>query len=193
MLIVFEGPSRSGKSTTMAAVAERLRSRNLRVRELIHPGVLDRELQPIALELAQVIDPLERLLLYATRTCSNAGVVQRALAEDADQILLLDRFLLSLMVLCHHVHGLPRDTVEIVSLLAGRDITVTATVFFDADYDEYIRRGGQLEPIIYDRFRAGFHEEFRCHDGPKHNLEFHRQETPDNVNEVLSFLDEEIF
>lgn len=94
VLITFEGIEGSGKSTQLAALAERLKKDGYAVTVVREPGgtELGEALRSILLEFeAEPIDPRAELLLYlASRAQLIARVVRPALSDG--RIVLADRF-----------------------------------------------------------------------------------------------------
>ena len=186
MIVVFEGPSYAGKSSIREATGALLRQRNVPVAEICHGGTLGGSLRSLMMEREQVLDPIEKLLLYGARLASNTAEVQRALSLAPTSVVLLDRYVISLVVLAHHVLGLPRELVERVSRIASRDLSVDVTVFLDISHREHALRGGKLDRAVFEKYRGGFRAERDRHEGVRMLLSFRGESVEDYAHKVLS-------
>jgi dTMP kinase len=122
--ITFEGTEGSGKTTQIAALAERLRSLGHTVRVLREPGGT-----PIGEELRHTLQhsdanramtpETELLLLNASRAQLVRQVIRPALA--AGEIVLCDRFYDSTIAYQVHGRGMdPKQARRIISFAVGR-------------------------------------------------------------------------
>ena len=124
LFITFEGTEGSGKTTQIAALAERLRSLGRTVRVLREPGGT-----PIGEEIRHTLQyseanqdmapETELLLLNASRAQLVRQVIRPALA--AGEIVLCDRFFDSTIAYQVHGRGLdPKQVRKIISFAVGR-------------------------------------------------------------------------
>src|SRR5436190_18082586 len=92
--ITFEGPDGSGKTTQMAILADRLRSRGLKVVETQEPGgtAVGRQIRAVLLDAKnRALCPITEMLLYfAARAQNFDEIIQPEWQQGA--VVLSDRF-----------------------------------------------------------------------------------------------------
>ena len=154
-LITFEGGEGSGKSTQLAAVAERARAAGLDVVTCREPGgtPLGERLRQALLYTEHPDDtpptPVAELFVFAAaRAQLVADVIQPALADG--NLVLCDRFTDSTLAYQHFGRGLELETVQNAALAAGRDVRPNLTVLLElppavglaraAEQNDYIQR-----------------------------------------------------
>jgi dTMP kinase len=160
LLIALEGTEGVGKTTQVAAVAERLRGRGVPVTVVREPGgtPLGEAIRGLLLDPAGDVAPrAEALLFMASRAQLMERVVEPAL--ERGEVVLMDRFFLSTYAYQIAARGLPEETVRAANALAtaGRapELTVLLTLGAGEGLERARGRGG------VDRMeRAGddFHE-----------------------------------
>lgn len=160
MFLVLEGVDGGGKTTQIARVAARLRSRGRDVVETFEPGAtqLGAALRGILLDSPTPVAPLtEALLLAADRAQHVAEVVQPALARGAD--VVSDRHVPSSLAYQGIARGLGVEPVESLSLVAVDGLEPDLVVVLDLPAPEAATRrddGDRLEAEP-----AEFHEKVR--------------------------------
>lgn len=180
MLIAFEGSSASGKSTLVREVTDQLKKRGLEVHDIkaqmAQMGCLEHELAYVIQHTSVSIDPVEELLLYATRLAYKARLA-RSFDQDQKNIVIVDRYYSSLLALSHYARGLPRQRVNELVNVAIRDYWPDAIIFLDISYADHVRRGGHLRTTRvggqehFEQIRYGFLQEFKKETRPKLFLE----------------------
>jgi dTMP kinase len=162
MFITFEGPEGAGKSTALAALAERLREAGLSVVTTREPGAgsFGRSIRDILLH-GEDLDPKAELLLFlADRSNHVVTVIRPALA--AGQIVLCDRYADSTLVYQAFVRGLDEGFARAGNQFATGGLTPDLTLLFDLDPEIGLRRIQSKDrldsqPIeFHRRVREGF-------------------------------------
>jgi dTMP kinase len=134
MLISFEGPEGSGKSTQLTLLARRLRETGREVIETKEPGgtPVGEAIRDVLLHRDVQISPVVELLLYsASRAALVREVIQPALARGA--IVLTDRFADASRVYQGLAGGTPPFQVELVTSVATDGLEPDLTVILDLD------------------------------------------------------------
>jgi dTMP kinase len=163
LFITFEGTEGSGKTTQIAALAQRLRSLGRTVRALREPGGT-----PIGEEIRHTLQhseanrgmtpEAELLLLNASRAQLVRQVIRPALA--AGEIVLCDRFYDSSLAYQGHGRGLDfRQVQRIISFAVGRtrpDLTLLLMV--PVAVSEARRRARPAERDRMEEADRGFFE-----------------------------------
>ena len=165
MFITFEGPEGAGKSTALAALANRLREGGFDVVTTREPGagVFGKSIREILLH-GDDLDPKAELLLFlADRSNHVATIIRPALA--AGQIVLCDRFADSTVVYQAHARGLDEAFARAGNDFATGGLTPDVTLLFDLDPEIGLRRLQSkdrldAQPIEFHRLvRQGFLKE----------------------------------
>ncbi len=188
MLIVFEGCSKVGKSTTIEHLRARLQAQGARPVALCHPGELDRMMRSWIQHARPPLDPVERLLVYGARLASNAAAARAALDADPRCVAMLDRYTVSLEVLSHDVDGAALGPVSQVAKIAGRELQPDLWVFLDAPFETHQARNGSEPKERYERFRAGFLRAFESISAPKVAIRTDRMDTESASARILERL-----
>jgi dTMP kinase len=159
-LIVLEGAEGVGKSTQLAHLASRLRTRGRTVTTVREPGgtPLGEAVRGLLLDPAGDVDGAAEALLYmASRAQLVAGVVRPALERGED--VLLDRFFLSTYAYQVGGRGLPDDEVRAANRLATGGLVPHLTIVLVLPAGEGLRRASLRGSA--DRLEAeakGFHD-----------------------------------
>ena len=163
LFITFEGTEGSGKTTQIAALAERLRSLGHTVRALREPGGT-----PIGEEIRHTLQPSEAnrgmtpeaelLLLNASRAQLVREVIRPALA--AGEIVLCDRFYDSTLAYQGYGRGLDLKSVRRVISLAvgGTKPVLTLLLMVPIAVSEARRRGRPSRRDRMEEEDRGFFE-----------------------------------
>lgn len=162
MFITFEGPEGAGKSTAIAAIAERLRSRGENVCVTREPGSGDvgRQIREILLNGAQIPPETELFLFLADRANHVATVIRPAL--ERKEIVLCDRYADSTFVYQALVRGIDPEFVATANRIATRGLEPTATFLLDLPAEVGLARlvdkdRMDQEPVeFHRRVRDGF-------------------------------------
>jgi dTMP kinase len=133
MFITFEGPEGAGKSTTIAAIAERLAQGGHEVVTTREPGSgsLGRQIRRLLLD-EEHVDPKSELLLFlADRANHVSETILPALARGA--VVLCDRFADSTVVYQGFANGLDMDFIRAANRFATQGLTPDLTILFDLE------------------------------------------------------------
>ncbi|MYD64407.1 MAG: dTMP kinase, partial [Chloroflexi bacterium] len=143
--VTIEGGEGTGKTTLLAALAERSRSGGLDVVTCREPGgtALGERLRTALLGAdGAAPDPRAELLVFAAaRAQLVAEVIRPALERGA--LVLCDRYADSTTAYQHHGRGLPRETVVAVNAAATGGLTPDLTLLLDLPATEGLRRAGR--------------------------------------------------
>ncbi len=167
VLITFEGPEGSGKSTQVALLAQELEKRNFKVLCTREPGgtALGEEVRKILLNKVEKMEPLSELFLYAAaRFQHTVERIKPALKKG--QVIICDRYLDSSIAYQAYGRGLDLQTVEMVNNLATDLIKPDITILLDLDPEEGLGRfkGRELDRmekenlLFHRRVRQGYLE-----------------------------------
>jgi dTMP kinase len=136
-VIAFEGVDGAGKSAVLGLVAEHLRSRGVSVclprigKE--HRSKPTREIRNLTRDRTNLeLCSRSELLLYAAREAQVLEQVVRP-AIASGQTVLLDRSMLTPVVLGAYGRGLKLSVCEAIAREAGGDLTPDLTLIFDVD------------------------------------------------------------
>lgn len=170
-LVAFEGPEGAGKSTQVAALAERLRAEGRPVLTTREPGgsAAGERIRHVILDPDLAIEPLSEFLLYAA---ARAQLVSEALrpALARGEVVLCDRYAASSVAYQGHGRGLELAFVRELNRRATGGLTPDATVLLDLPSQEGLARtrargaSDRLEradAAFHDRVREGFLAEAR--------------------------------
>jgi dTMP kinase len=165
MFITFEGPEGAGKSTALAALAERIRASGQGVVTTREPGAgaFGKSIREILLH-GDDIDPKAELLLFlADRSNHVATLIRPALSEG--KIVLCDRYADSTLVYQAFARGLDEEFARAGNRFATGNLVPDLTLLFDLDPEiglGRIRTKDRLDaqPIeFHRRVREGFLKE----------------------------------
>jgi dTMP kinase len=159
--VVVEGGDAGGKSTQIALLVDRLRTRGIDVVATFEPGATPAGavMRELLLHSHAPVDPAaEALLMAADRAQHVAEVVRPAL--DAGQWVVSDRFVPSSLVYQGLVRGLGVDAVDAMNALAVGVAPPDVVVVLDvADAVVAARRGEPTDRLEAEG--ASFHAEVR--------------------------------
>ncbi|TFF34577.1 dTMP kinase [Mucilaginibacter psychrotolerans] len=193
MIVAIEGVSYSGKSTLIdslcahggelmfTTVANGVHGFDDSVRQVIH-------------EYGQTLSPEEEIMLFAARLANKAKRVSEYGINQP--ILLLDRFDVSLIVLGHHLRGLPLQEVSRIAQMAVGNVLPDAYIFLDVETDDFRRRFEKdhaTHPIReglahHDRMKKGFDACFRKLNGRKIQINTSWSTTEVCIEQSLNFI-----
>ncbi len=155
--VTFEGIEGSGKSTQIAALAERVRAAGREVVLTREPGGTDHGLRIRAILLAAAspaLEPTAELLLYAADRCQHlAEVVEPALARGA--IVLCDRYLDATLAYQGYGRGLGCDVILELHRHPPLDRRPDRTVLLDLDPVDGLVRARRRNEILGVATREG--------------------------------------
>ncbi len=162
MFITFEGPEGAGKSTTLAAIAQRLREMNFEVVTTREPGAGDfgKKIREILLHGDDLDAKAELLLFLADRSNHVAKLIRPALESGA--IVLCDRYADSTQVYQAYARGLDEDFVRQGNRFATGGLLPDLTLLFDIEPAAGLARIQSKDrmdslPIeFHQKVRAGF-------------------------------------
>jgi dTMP kinase len=164
MLISFEGPEGSGKSTHIARLGDFLRAGGFPVQLTREPGgsPLGVAFRRILLEQGDGLTPLSELFLYeADRAQHVQDVIKPALAGG--KIVLCDRFTDSTLAYQGWGRGLDRRAIQTLNAVAAQNIVPDLTILLDVPVERGLRLAHAMKKG-HDRLeRAGlaFHRRVR--------------------------------
>jgi dTMP kinase len=162
MFITFEGPEGAGKSTAIAAIADRLRSRGLAVCTTREPGAGDigRQIRDILLHGERMPTKTELFLFLADRSNHVETVILPALEQG--EIVICDRYADSTYVYQALVRGLNAEFVAAANDFATGTLEPTITFLLDVPAEVGLARlvskdRMDREPLdFHQRVREGF-------------------------------------
>ncbi len=163
--VTIEGGEGVGKTTLLAALADRAREAGLDVVMCREPGgtALGERLRDALLRAGgDAPDAHAELLVFAAaRAQLVAEVIRPALERSA--LVLCDRYADSTTAYQHFGRGLPRATVDAVNAAATGGLTPDLTLLLDLPPAEGLRRAGRAgdymereDLAFHERVRAGF-------------------------------------
>ena len=163
--VTIEGGEGVGKTTLLAALADRAREAGLDVVVCREPGgtALGERLRDALLRAGgDAPDAHAELLVFAAaRAQLVAEVIRPALGRDA--LVLCDRYADSTTAYQHFGRRLPRATVDAVNAAATGGLTPDLTLLLDLPPAEGLRRAGRAgdymereDLAFHERVRAGF-------------------------------------
>ena len=151
LLIVFEGPDGSGKTTVLEKVYNKLLEDGYDIYKFREPGGTDisEKIREIILDNENIeMNPRCEALLYAASRAQLVGEKLRPLLEKGS-IILCDRFVLSSMLYQGIGRGLGVDEVKNINDFAIGEIRADLTLFLNIDYKTAIDR--KRKNFISDR------------------------------------------
>jgi len=169
MLMTFEGPEGSGKTTQIVRAVQYLRSFGLPVVQTREPGgtpIADQIRAVLLRAENKAITPLTELLLYfAARAQHVAEVVRPAL--EAGKIVACDRFADATWAYQGHARGMDTAMIERLNEIATGGLQPDLTLLYDLPIEEGLRRARSRAERLDDAEREDRFE--------KEALEFHRK------------------
>ncbi len=168
MLITFEGPEGSGKTTQIAHLAAWLKGQGYAVDITREPGgtAIGDQIRGIlmGMENHSLVPEAEGLLFSASRAQLVRQRIRPALA--AGQVVLCDRFYDSTLAYQGFGHGLPLDLLRAITHFATGGLVPHRTLLLDLDPAEGLRRrrdasGQGAEWNRMDDLRLPFHQRVR--------------------------------
>lgn len=160
LFVTFEGGERTGKSTQIEALAERVRATGRAVVTSREPGGtrLGERLREALFEGDSPAPEAELLIFAAARAQLVHELIRPALADGA--VVLCDRFADSTVAYQQFGRGLDATLVSSVNATATGGLTPDLTVLLDMPPEEARARGdGQTDYI--EREQSSFHERVR--------------------------------
>ena len=164
VLITFEGPEGSGKSTHIALLADALRRQGRRVLVTREPGgsPLGVAFRRILLEEGDDLSPMAELFLYeADRAQHVDDVIRPALAKGAT--VLCDRFTDSTLAYQGWGRGIDRAAIATLNRIAAHGVAPRLTILLDVPVERGLKQA-HARKKGHDRLeRAGlaFHRRVR--------------------------------
>jgi dTMP kinase len=169
MLITFEGPEGSGKTTQVQALHDYLRGRGYDVLVTREPGgtPIGDQIRRILLdpENREMLPEAEILLFSASRAQLVGQVIRPALQRGS--IVLCDRFADSTLAYQGYGRGLDLDRLRLITEFATGGLEPDLTIYLDLDVEEGLRRkrlagaAGQESWNRLDRQELEFHQRVR--------------------------------
>ena len=149
--ITIEGIDGAGKSTHLAAIAQRLQSAGATVCATREPGGTPLAEDLRAMVLNRPMDPLtEALLVFAARRDHVLNVIQPALARG--EVVLADRFADASFAYQGGGRGVPIEQLNALEAWACEGLQPDLTLWFDLDPAEAAQRRARAREA--DRFEA---------------------------------------
>lgn len=165
LLVTFEGPEGSGKSTLIAALAARLRAAGVEPVLAREPGgtPIGERIRAVLLDPASaaMAARTELLLMVASRAQLVSEVVRPALA--AGRVVLCDRFADASVAYQGHGRGLGQDLVDRLNAVALEGVSPHLTLLCLLSPEQGLARIGDRSPDRLDAERLDFHQ--RVHAG----------------------------
>jgi dTMP kinase len=160
--VTFEGGEGAGKSTQVAALAERARQAGCEVVVCREPGgtPLGERLRAALFDLERAPEPLSELLIFGAARAQLVGEVIRP-ALEAGALVLCDRFADSTVAYQYYGRGLALDDVAAVNRAATGDLLPHLTVLLDLPPEAGRARGEDGGSDYLERETLAFHERVR--------------------------------
>ncbi len=173
ILINFEGPEGSGKSTQIGMLCSYLRRRRLKVIQLREPGSskIGEKIRRILLDPKnKKMDLICEMLLYQA---ARAQLVQERILPALKQkkIVILDRFLDATICYQGFGGGLDIGLIKQIGNLVTCGIQPDVTILLDLPVKDGLRKSGRLDRIekrslsFHHRVRQGYLKLARGHPG----------------------------
>lgn len=162
MFITFEGPEGAGKSTVMAIVAERLKSRGYAVLSTREPGAgeVGKAIREILLHGGDIHPHAELFLFLADRAQHVERIVRPFLTGGSDRkIVLCDRHADSTVVYQGHARGMDIEELRRLNWLATAGLVPDRTYLLDLPVE--VGLGRLKDPDRLDREPIEFHRKVR--------------------------------
>jgi len=141
ILIVLEGPDRSGKTTQAGLLKSWLEGLSYKVRLTREPGgtAISERIREILLSSENKIKPMTELFLFETsRMQHTLEIIEPAL--EAGEIVISDRYCLSTVAYQGFGRGLPLGTVEKLNEIATDSLEPALTVVFQISDETFAKR-----------------------------------------------------
>lgn len=165
LLVTFEGPEGSGKSTLITALAERLRAAGVEPVLAREPGgtAIGERIRAVLLDPASagMTAHAELLLMVASRAQLVREVVRPAL--DAGRLVLCDRFADASVAYQGFGRGLGQELVDRLNAVALDGVAPDLTLLCLLPPEQGLQRIGGRAPDRLDAERLEFHQ--RVHEG----------------------------
>jgi dTMP kinase len=166
MLITFEGPDGSGKSTQIRLLAERLTAAGHNLLVTREPGgtEIGEQIRHVLHDLKnKAMQPRAELLLYSAARAQLVGEkIKPHLATGG--IVLSDRFYDSTLAYQGYGHGLDLDALRQITAFATQGLTPDLTLLLDIDAETGLQRrkhnAGEWNRL--DDYALAFHERVRA-------------------------------
>ncbi len=161
--VTLEGGEGAGKSSLVAALAERARARGARVVICREPGgtPLGERLREALFGLETAPSPLAELLTFSAARAELVATVIRP-ALDAGALVLCDRFTDSTLAYQGYGRGLDLETVRTVNTAATGELVPDLTLLLDLDPAVGRARGAAGGSDYLEREAIAFHERVRA-------------------------------
>lgn len=161
--VTLEGGEGAGKSTLIAALAERARAQGLEVLICREPGgtPLGERLREALFGLATSPSPLAELFTFAAARAELVRTVIRP-ALEGGALVLCDRFTDSTLAYQGYGRGLDLDTVRMVNAAATGGLEPDLTLLLDLDPAAGRARGATGGSDYLEREALAFHERIRA-------------------------------
>ena len=161
MLITFEGPEGSGKSTHVRLLCAYLRQKNLKVLHLREPGgtVVSEKIRRILLDPKNKgMDDICEMLLYQA---ARAQIVREKVlpALEDGRIVILDRFLDATVAYQGYGSGIDLKVIKQIGKLTTRGITPDLTVLLDISAERGLRKSSSCDRV--ERKSLAYHRRVR--------------------------------
>ncbi|MFC1631721.1 dTMP kinase [Candidatus Omnitrophota bacterium] len=161
ILITFEGPEGSGKSTHVRLLCDYLKGKGLSVLQLREPGatVIGEKIRQILLDAknAEMNAVCEMLLYQAARAQLVGEKVLAALKKK--RIVVLDRYLDATLAYQGYGAGLDLGMIKNIGRLATRNLKPDLTMLLDISAEKGLTRSNSRDRI--ERKSLAFHRKVR--------------------------------
>lgn len=194
ILITFEGPEGSGKSTHLKRLATYLKRKGYRVLTTREPGgtSLSGAFREILLQTGHGLDSLAELFLYeADRAQHLAESVLPALKKG--RVVLCDRYTDSTLAYQGDGRGLDRATIEALNQVASHGRKPDLTVLMDVPVERGLAQARRFKNhhdrlekaglAFHQRVRKGFL--FLANKHPKRFRVIAQQDNPDDTQRLI--------
>lgn len=167
MLITFEGPDGSGKTTQLTLLAEYLTTKGysiLRVREPGGTSIGEQIRNILHSNSNQEMHPHTEVLLYSAARAQLVAQVIRPVFE-VNQLVLCDRFYDSTFAYQGYGHRLDLDTLRIITQFATGGVKPDLSIFISVDPElglERRRKNQGAEWNRLDGLQLDFHKRVRA-------------------------------
>jgi dTMP kinase len=168
LLITFEGPEGSGKTTQVRRLVERLRERGCDVLAVREPGgtSISEQIRDVLHSLGnREMQPRTEILLYCAARAQLVGQVIRPHLESGG-VVICDRYADSTLAYQGYGRGLDLTTLRMILDFATNGLKPDITFYLDIDVESGLKRkraGGDewnrmddLAVDVHRRVRAGY-------------------------------------
>ncbi len=161
ILIVFEGPDKSGKSTQAKLLARELEKRGLSVLHTREPGgtPFAEDIRHILLDTSYELSPLSELFLYEA---ARAQHTQETLlpALKAGKIVISERYVLASLAYQGYGRGIPLQRVKDLNAVASGNLKPHLTILIDVPVHSFSQRM-KGSPDRLEKEGVGFRQRVR--------------------------------